>query len=374
MQRAHTLLDDRWPLPVGEVHRVAEWATDELHTARESTEHVASARAYITWRATALAPPGLCHVRSTMIGTLLEDIAAGKDFEDIKRSFDYRSTRRLPAPAGAADGWAARRSPRRSSRAGVVPIAACAHRSPALAEDVLDELVGCQALGVEKPGGSVFGYDEGPAGRTDADRRAGAGHHVARVLADGASRRRRRHRVPLCRGTEIFAFVTAADASAPPSSCSGTAAGLAQSGQLDILPHGDRTRRSGACPPGSSYRWQLSRRSRPRGNDNYDHGNGVYVVLEGARNRRSAASVSSPRSLKPSTTASAPRSRPTRESRQIADVDVPVCGWRSRRAACGTGTCASRPRALRVFNLLEVGLRPSTGLPSCGSHWWRAQL
>jgi hypothetical protein len=39
----------------------------------------------LVWRAVATAPPGFCHVRSTMINTLLEDLAAGLPFEDVKR-------------------------------------------------------------------------------------------------------------------------------------------------------------------------------------------------------------------------------------------------------------------------------------------------
>jgi hypothetical protein len=45
------------------------------------------ARDNLTWRAVATAPPGFCHVRSTMIGTLLEDLAAGLPFADVKARF-----------------------------------------------------------------------------------------------------------------------------------------------------------------------------------------------------------------------------------------------------------------------------------------------
>lgn len=39
----------------------------------------------LIWLAVATAPPGFCHVRSTMISTLLDDVIAGLDFEVIKR-------------------------------------------------------------------------------------------------------------------------------------------------------------------------------------------------------------------------------------------------------------------------------------------------
>jgi hypothetical protein len=41
----------------------------------------------VTWAAVAKAPAGFCHPRSSMIGTLLEDIAAGKSYEDVAKSF-----------------------------------------------------------------------------------------------------------------------------------------------------------------------------------------------------------------------------------------------------------------------------------------------
>lgn len=41
----------------------------------------------IVWRAVATAPAGFCHPRSSMIGTLLEDLAAGMRYEDVSRRF-----------------------------------------------------------------------------------------------------------------------------------------------------------------------------------------------------------------------------------------------------------------------------------------------
>lgn len=64
---------------------VAKWLL-ELHEALASTKN-ARAKANIQWLAVAKAPPGYCHVRSGMIGTLLEDIAAGLPFDVVKRKF-----------------------------------------------------------------------------------------------------------------------------------------------------------------------------------------------------------------------------------------------------------------------------------------------
>lgn len=44
-------------------------------------------RANVVWRAIATAPAGFCHPRASMIGTLLDDIAAGLDFGDVSRKF-----------------------------------------------------------------------------------------------------------------------------------------------------------------------------------------------------------------------------------------------------------------------------------------------
>jgi len=62
----------------------AEWLRN-LHTAFGTARGVG--RTNVVWRAVAQAPAGFCHPRSSMIGTLLEDIAAGLDFGDVSRKF-----------------------------------------------------------------------------------------------------------------------------------------------------------------------------------------------------------------------------------------------------------------------------------------------
>lgn len=56
----------------------AEWL-DSLHAVRKNTN--------LVWRAVASAPAGFCHPRAGMLGTLLEDIAAGKDFDAVAKAF-----------------------------------------------------------------------------------------------------------------------------------------------------------------------------------------------------------------------------------------------------------------------------------------------
>lgn len=50
----------------------------------------ARVRDNILWRAIAEAPEGYCHPRASMTGTLLEDIAAGMDFAEVKSRFDAK--------------------------------------------------------------------------------------------------------------------------------------------------------------------------------------------------------------------------------------------------------------------------------------------
>lgn len=60
---------------------IAEWFF-KLH---EAIKRSPQAKRNLTWLAVAAAPPGFCHVRSTMINTLLDDINSGLPFDDIAR-------------------------------------------------------------------------------------------------------------------------------------------------------------------------------------------------------------------------------------------------------------------------------------------------
>ena len=46
--------------------------------------------AHMVWRAVAEAPAGFCTPRSSMVGTLLDDIKAGMSFDEVKRRFDAK--------------------------------------------------------------------------------------------------------------------------------------------------------------------------------------------------------------------------------------------------------------------------------------------
>ncbi|MEP7011311.1 MAG: hypothetical protein ABJC13_13395 [Acidobacteriota bacterium] len=67
---------------------VAEWFL-ALHERRDATRNGRS-KENLVWRAVATAPAGFSHIRSAMIGTLLEDLARGLDFAEIKERFDAK--------------------------------------------------------------------------------------------------------------------------------------------------------------------------------------------------------------------------------------------------------------------------------------------
>lgn len=60
----------------------AQWLHD-LQLAKATSHHQSNS----VWRAVAVAPSGFCHPRASMVGTLLDDIAAGMLFEDVSRRF-----------------------------------------------------------------------------------------------------------------------------------------------------------------------------------------------------------------------------------------------------------------------------------------------
>lgn len=62
----------------------ARWA-EELHRKLEGAK--GSRRSNLIWLAVATAPPGFCHLRTTVISTLLDDIKAGLPFDRISRKW-----------------------------------------------------------------------------------------------------------------------------------------------------------------------------------------------------------------------------------------------------------------------------------------------
>lgn len=67
---------------------IAEWFK-QLHEARSKTKS-SQIKRNLTWLAVATAPAGFCHVRSSMIGTLLSDIVDGLSFDVVSRRFSEK--------------------------------------------------------------------------------------------------------------------------------------------------------------------------------------------------------------------------------------------------------------------------------------------
>ena len=88
VERAHALLTSGALYRSEKCIGVASWLL-ELHRSLAAVKTPRQRDALI-WRAAATAPAGFAHVRSSMIGTLLEDLASGMDSAAIKRRFDEK--------------------------------------------------------------------------------------------------------------------------------------------------------------------------------------------------------------------------------------------------------------------------------------------
>lgn len=86
IRNAHNLLT------TGQLYRsekcvgVAEWALNLHNTIAARPDRLV--REATTWLAAATAPPGFCHMKTTVISSLLDNIVAGKPFAEIKAEFD----------------------------------------------------------------------------------------------------------------------------------------------------------------------------------------------------------------------------------------------------------------------------------------------
>lgn len=89
VRKAHALLTTG-ALNRSEKHiGAAKWLLD-LHEARAGAKRREDIADNLVWLTVALAPAGFAHVRSGMLGTLLEDVAEGLPIEAIKRRFDEK--------------------------------------------------------------------------------------------------------------------------------------------------------------------------------------------------------------------------------------------------------------------------------------------
>lgn len=85
VEQAHTLLSSGHLYRSEKCLGVAKFLLD-LQRARHNSQN-RQALDNLLWHAAAMAPAGFCHVKSGMIGTLLEDIQMGLPFADIQQRF-----------------------------------------------------------------------------------------------------------------------------------------------------------------------------------------------------------------------------------------------------------------------------------------------
>ncbi len=131
------------------------WLLD-LHTARAAAPGKAT-RENLLWRAVASAPPGFCHPRSGVIGTLLEDIAAGLPFDDIKRRWaDKMHPLRYQRPQAAPSAGNIAEAERRVRELGIAP---SLERRFALLSEIADKAMWLpKRSDAPKPTEGVFGH------------------------------------------------------------------------------------------------------------------------------------------------------------------------------------------------------------------------
>lgn len=192
---------------------VAKWILD-LHEAREKTTH-AWRRENVTWLAVASAPPGFCHVRTTMISTLLDDIVAGKDFASIKRAFDAKMapTQYQRPQAAPTDGQLAAAETVVSKLASAGSLE---RRFATLADVWAHAVWSPKPVPPAAPAGGVFGHLKTAAAKApeiEVPPQIMTWEKFARTVLLDAERIEML--VPRTR-TPFFAFVTAANMDAPP--------------------------------------------------------------------------------------------------------------------------------------------------------------
>lgn len=88
VKKAHSLLTTEALYRSEKCIGNARWLLD-VHEQRKATRNTQE-QDNVVWLAVARAPAGFCHVRSSMIGTLLEDLAADMPFAEIKTRFDTK--------------------------------------------------------------------------------------------------------------------------------------------------------------------------------------------------------------------------------------------------------------------------------------------
>lgn len=128
----------------------------DLHAARAGVKGGHSGRRQnLTWRAVALAPAGFCHPRSSMIATLLDDIAAGKSFDQAKAGWSAKMHPLLyQRPQAAPTAGAIAAAERDFEKLGA---ASALKRRYATLDDILETVWKPKAPAAPAPAGGIFG-------------------------------------------------------------------------------------------------------------------------------------------------------------------------------------------------------------------------
>ncbi len=345
VRQAHTLLTTGGLYRSEKCIGVAKWLLD-LHEARASTKHRMT-REHITWRAVALAPPGFCHVRSTMIGTLLADLAAGGDFEDIKRSFDLKmNPLRYQRPQAApTDGQLAAAE---KVVAGLASAGSLERRFATL-EDIADDAVWMPKARVEAPqGGGVFSHLKSgarPAPTIDVPAQIITWDKFWRIVLPEAER----IECLVPRGlAAFFAFVTATNMEAPPI-LQWDRENARNPVNWYLYAKGSFATQWGLTAGTWAPVTAITTQPSSWGGGGGHHGNGVYIVLDGARDQKSSGLDLFPETLKAEYHAVRAAIEAYSRSREISGAD--------RASACGLALQQSAERWQGVLRVTSRGAR-----------------
>lgn len=107
--QALSAIDSGWLASEQKFQAPLRWLAD-LHAKRTAAKD-RRVRDNLLWLAIATAPDGYCHPRASVIGTLLEDIAAGLDFQTVRARFNakvhplqYQRPQAHPSAGNIAEG------------------------------------------------------------------------------------------------------------------------------------------------------------------------------------------------------------------------------------------------------------------------------
>ena len=171
------------------------------------------ARDNVLWLAVALASNGMCHPRSSMIGTLLEDLAAGMAFGDVKARFaakmnplNYQRPQAAPAAGKIAQ------AEKIVEQLGLAP---ALRRRFATVDDLQEALWKPAASKNAAPAGGVFGHLKPKADTPSAMRADGATMTLAKFAAKVLPAAEKIELLVPGNGS-FCALVTACDADAAP--------------------------------------------------------------------------------------------------------------------------------------------------------------